>query len=188
MGGREVLFTDWKLLCGAMMTMLMCSNVLRRQPAVCVEIKSGLFALSEQLGSVTRGTMNLVVSLCLLCLAGAGTTVSLYEYFTGEAGISSGLTATGQEFRLNGRDIKLLSGSLHYFRSPQSPSVPSSLAPAAAGCTPSTGGRGCGSTRPRGSTRWTSTCPGTCTSLGAGCSTSARETPSSPPSSTSLGL
>ena len=64
--------------------------------------------------------MNLVVSLCLLCLAGAGTTVSLYEYFTGEAGISSGLTATGQEFRLNGRDIKLLSGSLHYFRSPVS--------------------------------------------------------------------
>ena len=145
--------------------------------------------LSEQLGSVTRGTMNLVVSLCLLCLAGAGAggTVSLYEYFTGEAGISSGLTATGQEFRLNGRDIKLLSGSLHYFRSPHH-SVPSSLAPAAAGCTPSTGGRGCGSTRPRGSTRWTSTCPGTCTSLGAGCSTSARETPSSPPSSTSLGL
>ena len=62
--------------------------------------------------------MNLVVSLCLLCLARAGGTVSLYEYFTGEAGISSGLTATGQEFRLNGKEIKLLSGSLHYFRSP----------------------------------------------------------------------
>ena len=80
-----------------------------------------VFTLSELLGSVTRGTMNLVVSLCLLCLAGAGAggTVSLYEYFTGEAGISSGLTATGQEFRLNGKEIKLLSGSLHYFRSPQ---------------------------------------------------------------------
>ena len=98
------------------MTMLMCSE----KTAVCGDKvwRVLVFTLSEQLGSVTRGTMNLVVSLCLLCLAGAGGTVSLYEYFTGEAGISSGLTATGQEFRLNGKEIKLLSGSLHYFRSP----------------------------------------------------------------------
>jgi hypothetical protein len=27
-----------------------------------------------------------------------------------------GLTAKGQEFQLNGKDIKILSGSLHYFR------------------------------------------------------------------------
>ena len=110
------------------MTMLMCSE----KTAACGDKvwRVLVFTLSELLGSVTRGTMNLVVSLCLLCLAGAGEgagagagagavgTVSLYEYFTGEAGISSGLTATGQEFRLNGKEIKLLSGSLHYFRSP----------------------------------------------------------------------
>ena len=41
---------------------------------------------------------------------------SLYEYFTAD-GIAQGLTAQGQEFKLNDREIKILSGSLHYFRS-----------------------------------------------------------------------
>ena len=41
--------------------------------------------------------------------------VTVYDYFTGD-GISQGLTARGQEFQLNGKDIKILSGSLHYFR------------------------------------------------------------------------
>ena len=41
--------------------------------------------------------------------------ISLYEYFTEEP-ITEGLTALGQEFKLNGKEIKILSGSLHYFR------------------------------------------------------------------------
>ena len=32
-------------------------------------------------------------------------------------GVTSGLEANGDEFRLNGKDLKILSGSLHYFRS-----------------------------------------------------------------------
>ena len=41
--------------------------------------------------------------------------VTVYDYFT-EGGITQGLTARGQEFQLNGKDIRILSGSLHYFR------------------------------------------------------------------------
>ena len=41
--------------------------------------------------------------------------VSLYDYFAGQD-ITEGLTAQGQEFKLNGKEIKILSGSLHYFR------------------------------------------------------------------------
>jgi len=41
--------------------------------------------------------------------------VSLYEYFTGDE-VTEGLFANGEEFRLNGKDLKILSGSLHYFR------------------------------------------------------------------------
>lgn len=48
-------------------------------------------------------------------VASAGDT-SLYEYFTAD-GIAQGLTAQGQEFKLNDKEIKILSGSLHYFRS-----------------------------------------------------------------------
>ena len=50
---------------------------------------------------------------CLGTVRGGDT--SLYEYFT-SGGISEGLTAVGQEFKLNGKEIKVLSGSLHYFR------------------------------------------------------------------------
>ena len=41
---------------------------------------------------------------------------TLYEYFTGD-NITSGLEATDQgTFKLNGKEIKILGGSLHYFR------------------------------------------------------------------------
>lgn len=60
----------------------------------------------------------LCVSLFLwissLGTVGCGDT-SLYEYFT-SGGISEGLSAVGQEFKLNGKEVKILSGSLHYFR------------------------------------------------------------------------
>jgi len=54
------------------------------------------------------------VLLVSLSLSSAGD-ISLYQYFT-EDGINEGLTAQGQEFKLNGKELKILSGSLHYFR------------------------------------------------------------------------
>lgn len=56
--------------------------------------------------------------LCMALMATPsvmGGDIGLYEYFT-MGGISTGLTANGDEFRLNGRDLKIMSGSLHYFR------------------------------------------------------------------------
>ena len=56
----------------------------------------------------------ILLCVCPLSSVICGDT-TLYEYFT-SGGISEGLTALGQEFKLNGKEIKLLSGSLHYFR------------------------------------------------------------------------
>ena len=56
-----------------------------------------------------------LLHLCLsLSITWAGDT-SLYTYFT-DSQVNEGLTATGEEFKLNGKEIKILSGSLHYFR------------------------------------------------------------------------
>ncbi len=41
-----------------------------------------------------------------------------YEYYT-SGGIKTGLIAEGNYFTLNGKEIRILSGSLHYFRVPQ---------------------------------------------------------------------
>ena len=55
-------------------------------------------------------------ALWLFSVGGSyGGEVSLYQYFAGE-GITEGLVANGDEFRLNGKDIKIFSGSFHYFR------------------------------------------------------------------------
>jgi len=58
-------------------------------------------------------------SFCIILLSGtasiSGGDVSLYDYFSGE-GITEGLTANGDEFKLNGKELKILSGSFHYFR------------------------------------------------------------------------
>ena len=73
----------------------------------------------------TIGHSSLETIMKILCLitilvslksTKAGDT-SLYEYFAGSE-INEGLTASGQEFKLNGKEIKILSGSLHYFRCP----------------------------------------------------------------------
>jgi hypothetical protein len=40
-----------------------------------------------------------------------------YEYYT-SGGIKTGLIAEGNYFKLNGKEIRILSGSLHYFRVP----------------------------------------------------------------------
>ncbi len=42
---------------------------------------------------------------------------TLYEYYT-SGGIKSGLKADSEHFTLNGKEIRILSGSLHYFRVP----------------------------------------------------------------------
>ena len=63
-----------------------------------------------------------MMSLLVLALAAATTMagdLSLYSYLEGE-GITTGLEANGQEFRVNGKELKILSGSLHYFRSAKS--------------------------------------------------------------------
>ncbi len=41
-----------------------------------------------------------------------------YEYYT-SGGIKTGLIAEGKYLTLNGKEIRILSGSLHYFRVPQ---------------------------------------------------------------------
>ena len=40
---------------------------------------------------------------------------TVYEYYT-KGGIKSGLEAKGNYFKLNGKELRILSGSLHYFR------------------------------------------------------------------------
>jgi len=42
---------------------------------------------------------------------------TLYEYYT-SGGIKSGLEANSENFTLNGKQITIFSGSLHYFRVP----------------------------------------------------------------------
>ena len=43
---------------------------------------------------------------------------TLYEYYT-DGGIQSGLVAEGDSFKLNGKELRLLGGSMNYFRVPQ---------------------------------------------------------------------
>jgi len=59
------------------------------------------------------GLVSLLLVLVGSVLVSGNQTV--YQYFTGDA-ITQGLTAVGDEFQLNGKDMKILSGSLHYFR------------------------------------------------------------------------
>lgn len=40
---------------------------------------------------------------------------SVYKYYTKE-GVKSGLKAEGDNFKLNGKDLRILGGSMHYFR------------------------------------------------------------------------
>merc|ERR1712130_833301 len=58
----------------------------------------------------------LLFSLLFVChpIVHAGD-LSLYSYLVGD-GVTSGLEANGDEFRVNGKELKILSGSLHYFR------------------------------------------------------------------------
>jgi len=51
----------------------------------------------------------------LICSSMQSEPISLYNYLTGE-GILGGVEANGPEFKVNGKPLRLLSGSLHYFR------------------------------------------------------------------------
>jgi len=60
----------------------------------------------------------LYVTLFLVCSSYSAELPTNYEYYT-SGGIKSGLVAEGEYFTLNGKEIRILSGSLHYFRVPQ---------------------------------------------------------------------
>ena len=65
--------------------------------------------------------MFLIVRLFILILSitlSFGADPTNYEYYTNK-GIKTGLKADSVDFTLNGREITLLGGSLHYFRLPQ---------------------------------------------------------------------
>jgi beta-galactosidase GanA len=58
--------------------------------------------------------------LCLLSLITLGASAdlpTLYEYYT-EGGINSGLSVDQSYFTLNGKNISIYSGAMHYFRIP----------------------------------------------------------------------
>ncbi|KAJ8961817.1 hypothetical protein NQ318_021432 [Aromia moschata] len=54
----------------------------------------------------------------LLAVSSCDTLPTVYEYYT-SGGISSGLSANQSYFTLNGRNISIYSGALHYFRVPR---------------------------------------------------------------------
>ncbi|XP_046388675.1 beta-galactosidase-1-like protein 2 isoform X2 [Ischnura elegans] len=60
--------------------------------------------------------MEFLIVNSLLHLVGFGDNLpTLYEHYT-DGGISSGLETVGVEFKLNGKDITLYGGAIHYFR------------------------------------------------------------------------
>jgi hypothetical protein len=62
--------------------------------------------------------LKIFVSFCLFYLSNSAELPTNYEYYT-SGGIKTGLKAEGNYFTLNGKEIRILSGALHYFRVPQ---------------------------------------------------------------------
>ncbi len=62
--------------------------------------------------------LKIFVSFYLFYLSNSAELPTNYEYYT-SGGIKTGLIAEGNHFTLNGKEIRILSGSLHYFRVPQ---------------------------------------------------------------------
>ena len=58
-----------------------------------------------------------VIIFCAVLACSLSADPTNYEYYT-KGGIKEGLKAEGDHFKLNGKEITLLSGSLHYFRLP----------------------------------------------------------------------
>ena len=54
-------------------------------------------------------------NLMSVCVSYSSEMPTLYEYYT-QGGIKSGLEASGDRFRLNGKEITIFGGSFHYFR------------------------------------------------------------------------
>ncbi len=61
--------------------------------------------------------INVFIIFSIICinLIKSAELPTLHEYYT-NGGIKSGLVAEGERFKLNGKEITLISGSLHYFR------------------------------------------------------------------------
>jgi len=57
----------------------------------------------------------IIVLTYLTCLVNCEELPTLYQYYS-NGGIKSGLKADGNQFTLNGKEITILSGSMHYFR------------------------------------------------------------------------
>jgi len=60
----------------------------------------------------------IIITLSLLTSSYSAEETTNYEYYT-SGGIKSGLSADNDRFTLNGKNITIISGSLHYFRVPQ---------------------------------------------------------------------
>jgi hypothetical protein len=70
---------------------------------------------------ITLIMINTIIALILINFLGLIIAEDLptnYEYYT-SGGIKSGLVAEGDNFTLNGKEIRIFSGSLHYFRVPR---------------------------------------------------------------------
>ena len=76
--------------------------------------------LTRLLQKVKMGTKLWAAISLLICLGSndaSGKKPTLYEYFGGD-GIKSGLVANSNKtFTLNGKELRIISGSLHYFQS-----------------------------------------------------------------------
>ena len=62
--------------------------------------------------------IKVVIYISLFCFSYSAELPTNYEYYT-SGGIKSGLKERGNYFTLNGKEVRILSGSLHYFRVPQ---------------------------------------------------------------------
>jgi len=60
----------------------------------------------------------ILITLSLLTIVFSAEETTNYEYYT-SGGIKSGLKADDNHFTLNGKNITIISGSLHYFRVPK---------------------------------------------------------------------
>jgi hypothetical protein len=60
-------------------------------------------------------TFSTILTLILFDLVKSEELQTLYEYYS-EGGIKSGLKADNNQFALNGKELTILSGSMHYFR------------------------------------------------------------------------
>ncbi len=71
--------------------------------------------LNKNLMKMKLLTFSTILTLILFDLVKCEELQTLYEYYS-KGGIKSGLKADNNEFTLNGKELTILSGSMHYFR------------------------------------------------------------------------